>query len=67
MQRRDDSLTLSSQHEAREGGKGEKWIPAPVGTLFMAGLFYGPEDSLINGSNKIPECKRNRWESPVPD
>ena len=67
MQRRDGSLTLYIQHEAPEGGKGAKWIPAPAGPLFMAGRFYGPEDSLIDGSYKIPECKRNRWLPPVPD
>jgi len=26
MQRRDGSLTLYIQHEAREGGKGAKWF-----------------------------------------
>jgi len=58
MQRRDGSLTLYIQHEAPEGGKGAKWIPG--GPLFMAGRFYGPEASLIDGSYKIPECKWNR-------
>jgi hypothetical protein len=60
MQRRDDTLTLYIQHEAPEGGKGAKLIPAPAGPLFMAGRFYGPGDSLIDGSYKIPECKWNR-------
>ena len=58
MQRRDGSLTLYIQHEALKGGKGAKWIPAPAGPLFMAGRFYGPEASLIDGSYKIPEFKR---------
>jgi hypothetical protein len=61
MQRRDGSLTLYIQHEAPEGGKGAEWIPAPAGPLFMAGRFYGPEASLIDGSYKIPECIRNRY------
>jgi hypothetical protein len=33
----------------------------------MAGRFYGPKNSLIDGSYKIPERKRDRWESLVPD
>jgi hypothetical protein len=37
MQQRDGSLTLYIQHEALEGGKGAKWIPAPAGPFFMAG------------------------------
>ena len=58
MQRRDGSLTLSIQREAPEGGKRANWIPAPAGPFFMAGRFYGPEASLIDGSCKIPEHKR---------
>jgi hypothetical protein len=58
MQRRDGSLTLYIQHEAPEGGKRANWIPAPAGPFFMAGRFYGPKASLIDGSYKIPECKR---------
>ena len=54
MQRRDGSLTLYIQHEVPEGGKGAKWTPAPAGPLFMAGRFYGPEASLIDGLYKIP-------------
>jgi hypothetical protein len=65
MQRGDGSLTLYIQHEAPQGRKGAKWIPAPVGTLFMAGRFYDPKNSLIDGSYKIPERKRDRWESRV--
>jgi len=49
MQRRDGSLTLYIQHEAPEGGKGAKWTPAPAGPFFMAGRFYGPEASLVDG------------------
>ncbi|MFC2038102.1 DUF1214 domain-containing protein [Chloroflexota bacterium] len=51
-------MTLCIQHEAPEGEKRAKWIPAPAGPFFMAGCFYGPEASLIDGSTKIPECKR---------
>ena len=58
MQRRDGSLTLYIQHEALEGGKGAKWIPAPAGPFFMAGRFNGPQASLVDGSYKIPEFKR---------
>jgi hypothetical protein len=54
MLTRDGSLTLYIQHEVPEGGKGAKWIPAPAGPLFIAGRFYGPETSLIDGSCKIP-------------
>jgi hypothetical protein len=57
MQRRDGSLTFYIQHEAPEGEKRALWIPAPAGSFFMAGRFYGPEASLIDGSYKIPECK----------
>ena len=46
------------QYEAPEGEKRANWIPAPAGPFFMAGRFYGPEASLIDGSYKIPECKR---------
>ena len=55
MQRRGGSLTLDIQHKSPEGGKRANWIPAPVGLFFMAGPFYGPEASLIDGSYKIPE------------
>ena len=58
MQRRDDLLTLYIQHEAPESEKQANWFPAPDGSFFMAGRFYGPEASLIDGSYKIPECKR---------
>jgi len=55
---RDDLLTLYIQYEAPEGGKQANWIPVPAGPFFMAGRFYGPEASLIDGSYKIPQCKR---------
>jgi len=58
MQRRDGSLTLCVRHEAPEGEKRANWIPAPAGPFFMAVRLYGPEASLIDGSYKIPECKR---------
>jgi hypothetical protein len=58
MQRRDGSLTLCIQHEAPEGERRANWIPAPAGSFFRAGRFYCPEASLIDGSDKIPECKR---------
>ena len=58
MQRRDGSLTLYIQHNAPEGEKRANWIPAAAGPFFMAGRFYGPEASQIDGSCKIPECKR---------
>ena len=58
MQRRDGALMLCIQHEAPEGEKRANWIPAPAGPLFLSGRFYGPEAALINGSYKIPECKR---------
>jgi hypothetical protein len=58
MQRRDGSLTLFLQHKAPEGGKWPNRFAAPAGPFFMAGRFCGPEASLIDGSYKIPECKR---------
>jgi hypothetical protein len=58
MQRHDGSLTLYIQHEALEGEKRANWMPAPAGPFFMAGRFYDPEASLIDGSYKISECKR---------
>jgi hypothetical protein len=58
MQRRDGLLTLYIQHEAPEGGKRANWILAPAGPFFMASRFYDPEASLIDGSYKIPQCKR---------
>jgi hypothetical protein len=58
MQRRDGWLTLCIQHEAPEGEKRATWIPVPAGPFFMPGRFYGPAASLIDGSCKIPECKR---------
>jgi hypothetical protein len=58
MQRREGSLMPCIQHEAPEGEKQANWIPAPAGPFFMAGRFYGPEASLIDGSTKIPACKR---------
>jgi hypothetical protein len=58
MQRRDGSLAPCIQHKVPEGEKQANWIPAPAGPLFMAGRFYGPEASLIDGSYKIPEFNR---------
>ena len=58
MQRRDGSLTLCIQHEAPEGEKRANWIPAPAGPFIIAGSFYGPEASLIDGSYKILGCRR---------
>lgn len=58
MQQRDGSLTFYIKHEAPKGGKRANWIPAPAGPFFMAGSFYGPKALLIDGSYKIPECKR---------
>jgi hypothetical protein len=58
MQGCDGLLTLYIQHEAPEGGIRANWIPAPSGPFFMAGRFYGPEASLIDGSYRNPECKR---------
>jgi len=58
MQRRDGSLTLCIQHEAPEGEKRANWTPAPAGPIFMAGRFYDPAASLLDGSYKIPECRQ---------
>ncbi len=59
MQRRDGSLRLYIQHKAPEGGEtGKTGSLRLAGPFFMAGRFYGREASLIDGSYKIPECKR---------
>jgi hypothetical protein len=58
MQRRDGLLTLYIRHEAPEGGKQANWIPALAGPFFVAGRRNGPGASLIDGSYKIPQCKR---------
>jgi hypothetical protein len=58
MQRRDGSLTLCIQHQAPEGERRANSIPAPAGPFFMAGRFYGPEASLLDGSYMIPGCNR---------
>ncbi len=60
MQPRDGSLTVYIQREAPEGGKRVSGILAPAEPFFMVGRFCGPEASLIDGSYKIPECKRCR-------
>jgi len=49
---------LQVQNEVPEIEKRANWIPTLAGPFFMAGRFYGPEASLIDGSYKIPECKR---------
>ena len=54
----DGSLTIYVQHEQPKGDKKSNWLPAPKGPFFMAGRYYGPDDSMINGSYKIPDIKR---------
>ena len=53
-QAEDGSLTIYIQNKPPEGDKKSNWLPAPEGPFFMVGRFYGPEESLMNGSYKIP-------------
>jgi hypothetical protein len=55
---KDGSLTIYIQHDAPEGDKKANWLPAPDGPFFMVGRFYGPKESLIKGTYKMPEPVR---------
>ena len=57
---KDGSLTIYVQNEAPEGDKKGNWLPAPAGPFFIVGRFYGPKDSLVDGSYKIPSIRKVR-------
>jgi len=56
----DGSLTIYIQKEAPEEDKRANWLPAPAGPFFIVGRFYGPEESLVDGSFKIPSIRKVR-------
>ena len=56
----DGSLTIYVQNKAPKGGKKDNWLPAPAGPFYIVGRFYGPKDSLADGSYKIPPIQKVR-------
>ena len=54
----DGSLTIYVQNKAPEGDKKGNWLPAPAGPFYIVGRFYGPKDSLADGSYKIPPIRK---------
>ena len=55
---KDGSLTIYVQNTEPSGEKKYNWLPAPKGPFFLVGRFYGPDQSLIDGSYKIPPIKK---------
>lgn len=54
----DGSLDLYIQSQSPGKDKESNWLPAPAGGFILMFRFYWPEDSIINGSWKIPAVKR---------
>ena len=54
----DGSLTIYVQRAEPEGDKKSNWLPAPKGPFFLVGRFYGPDQSRIDGSYKVPPIRR---------
>lgn len=50
----DGSLTIYIQHQNPGKGKESNWLPAPNSPFFSVIRFYGPGESILNGTWKIP-------------
>ena len=50
----DGSITIYVQNASPEGEKKANWLPAPAGPFFIVGRFYGPDETLMDGSYKVP-------------
>lgn len=55
----DGSLTLYLQRERPEGERAANWLPAPAGPMRLVLRAYEPEESLIDGSYRLPGVRRN--------
>lgn len=50
----DGSLDLVIQHESPGKDKEANWLPAPAGKFILMMRLYWPEESMLDGSWKIP-------------
>ena len=50
----DGSLDLLVQHESPGKDKEANWLPAPAGKFILMMRLYWPEESMLDGSWKIP-------------
>ncbi len=50
----DGSLEIYIQHENPGPAKASNWLPAPAGPFFFVARLYGPQDSALKGTWKLP-------------
>ena len=53
----DGSLEIYIQNTDPGPGKTSNWLPTPAGPFFFVARFYGPRQSLIDGSWNLPALK----------
>ena len=50
----DGSLEISIQNKHPGSAKASNWLPAPAGPFFFVARLYGPKDSALKGTWKLP-------------
>ena len=54
----DGSITLYFSAESPGKDKESNWLPAPNGPWWLVMRTYGPQDSIVDGTYKVPPIKR---------
>ncbi|MDG1196290.1 MAG: DUF1214 domain-containing protein, partial [Polaribacter sp.] len=52
---KDGSMTIYFQTDSPGANKEGNWLPTPEGPFYTVLRIYGPDDSVLNGSYKLPE------------
>ena len=55
---RDGSLDIYVQYESPGADKDSNWLPAPQGDFNLMLRLYWPQESMLNGSWKVPPIQR---------
>ena len=55
---KDGSITLYFSAESPGADKESNWLPAPSGSWWMVMRTYGPDDSILDGTYKVPPIKK---------
>jgi hypothetical protein len=54
----DGSLEIYLQHERPAPEREANWLPAPAGTMRLVLRAYEPDETLLNGTYRVPAVKR---------
>ena len=55
----DGSLTIFFQTESPGKDREGNWLPSPDGPFYTVLRIYGPSDSILNGTYKLPQIIKN--------